>query len=223
MPPTPGARSRCWPSPADCPPTAFRATATAGAALMQTSPTNIAAYLWSVLAAERLQLIGPEEATSRLAQTLATLAGMERTHGFFLERARPANRGRPEDLPGRLHPRPAAASPRWTTPGWRPRSRWSPTPSRRSATAPRLLGADGFPLLLRPLRPADPVAHPGQLRVGYRPDDQIVLRPLRHAQHRGADRQLPRHRAGQLPPEHYYRMFRTLPERLGPQEQTPQG
>ena len=27
----------------------------------------------------------------------------------------------------------------------------------------------------------------------------------------------------QLPPEHYYRLYRTLPERFGPQEQTPQG
>ena len=28
---------------------------------------------------------------------------------------------------------------------------------------------------------------------------------------------------GQLPPEHYYRMFRTLPENLGPQQQSPRG
>src|SRR5271157_5963020 len=31
----------------------------------QTSPTNIAAYLWSTLAAERLHLIGSSEARSR--------------------------------------------------------------------------------------------------------------------------------------------------------------
>ena len=51
--------------------------------LSQTSPTNIAAYLWSTLAAERLQLIGSSEARSRLDRTLATLAGMDRTHGLF--------------------------------------------------------------------------------------------------------------------------------------------
>jgi hypothetical protein len=28
---------------------------------------------------------------------------------------------------------------------------------------------------------------------------------------------------GQLPPEHYYRMFRTLPEKLAPQQQSPRG
>ena len=51
--------------------------------LSHTSPTNIAAYLWSTLAAERLHLIGSSEARSRLDRTLATLAGMDRTHGLF--------------------------------------------------------------------------------------------------------------------------------------------
>ena len=39
-----------------------------------TSPTNIAAYLWSTVAAEDLRLISPEEAGQRIAQTLAALA-----------------------------------------------------------------------------------------------------------------------------------------------------
>jgi len=43
--------------------------------VVHTSPSNIGAYLWSVLAAERLHLIGPSEARSRLQRTLATLAG----------------------------------------------------------------------------------------------------------------------------------------------------
>src|SRR5262249_60152990 len=34
--------------------------------VMWTSPSNIGAYLWSVLAADRLHLIGPPEARSRL-------------------------------------------------------------------------------------------------------------------------------------------------------------
>ncbi len=51
--------------------------------LSHTSPTNIAAYLWSTLAAERLHLTGASEARSRLDRTLATLAGMDRTHGLF--------------------------------------------------------------------------------------------------------------------------------------------
>ena len=56
---------------------------------MQTSPTDIAAYLWSVLAAERLHLIGASEARSRLDRTLTTLAGMDRTHGFFVNELDP--------------------------------------------------------------------------------------------------------------------------------------
>src|SRR4051812_30604759 len=50
---------------------------------MQTSPTNIAAYLWSTLAASCLKLIGPEECRSRIEQTLTTLERMERHQGFF--------------------------------------------------------------------------------------------------------------------------------------------
>src|SRR5271167_4642769 len=42
--------------------------------LTHTSPTNIGAYLWSVVAAERLKLIERAEAASRLDQTLKTLA-----------------------------------------------------------------------------------------------------------------------------------------------------
>ena len=50
----------------------------------QTSPTNIAAYLWSVLAAERLHLISPAEARMRLDRTITSLEGMERMRGFFV-------------------------------------------------------------------------------------------------------------------------------------------
>ena len=56
---------------------------------MQTSPTDIAAYLWSVLAAERLHLISVTEARSRLDRTLTTLAGMDRTNGFFVNELDP--------------------------------------------------------------------------------------------------------------------------------------
>ncbi|MGC8642120.1 MAG: DUF3131 domain-containing protein, partial [Isosphaeraceae bacterium] len=49
----------------------------------QTSPTNIAAYLWSVLAAERLKIIDHQEELRRLTRTLATLERMERYSGFY--------------------------------------------------------------------------------------------------------------------------------------------
>ena len=43
-----------------------------------TSPTNIAAYLWSTLAAGDLQMIPPAETCQRIEETLGTLARLER-------------------------------------------------------------------------------------------------------------------------------------------------
>ncbi|MEO8687530.1 MAG: DUF3131 domain-containing protein [Solirubrobacteraceae bacterium] len=43
-----------------------------------TSPTNIGAYLWSAVAAERLGIIGHPETVARLDRTLSTLERMER-------------------------------------------------------------------------------------------------------------------------------------------------
>jgi hypothetical protein len=48
-----------------------------------TSPTNISAYIWAALAARDLQIITPAEARERIAVTLRTLATLERSHGQF--------------------------------------------------------------------------------------------------------------------------------------------
>ncbi len=45
---------------------------------VQTSTTNIGAYMWSAVAAERLGLIGHRELVRRLARTMTTLERMER-------------------------------------------------------------------------------------------------------------------------------------------------
>ena len=45
---------------------------------VQTSTTNIGAYLWSTVVAERLGIIGHGEAAERVEQTIATLERMER-------------------------------------------------------------------------------------------------------------------------------------------------
>ena len=45
---------------------------------VQTSTTNIGAYMWSAVAAERLGIIGRTELVHRLERTLATLERMER-------------------------------------------------------------------------------------------------------------------------------------------------
>ena len=49
-----------------------------GTRAVQTSTTNIGAYMWSAVAAERLRIIGRTELVRRLRVTLSTLEGMER-------------------------------------------------------------------------------------------------------------------------------------------------
>ena len=49
-----------------------------GTAEPQTSTTNIGAYMWSAIGAERLGIIGRRELSHRLRATLTTLEGMER-------------------------------------------------------------------------------------------------------------------------------------------------
>jgi hypothetical protein len=56
-----------------------------GTSAPYTSPTNIGAYLWSTVAARDLHLISRKEARKRLAQTLSSVAQLERGPGghFF--------------------------------------------------------------------------------------------------------------------------------------------
>ena len=49
-----------------------------GSTSVQTSTTNIGAYMWSALVAERLRIIGHRETVNRLNRTLTTLERMER-------------------------------------------------------------------------------------------------------------------------------------------------
>jgi hypothetical protein len=49
-----------------------------GTASVQTSTTNIGAYMWSTVVAERLGIIGHDEAVSRIEQTIGSLETMER-------------------------------------------------------------------------------------------------------------------------------------------------
>jgi hypothetical protein len=51
-----------------------------GTRSVQTSTTNIGAYMWSALVARELGIVGPDETVARLSRTVATLERMER-HG----------------------------------------------------------------------------------------------------------------------------------------------
>src|SRR5262245_61603194 len=65
-----------------------------------TSPSNIAAYLWSVVAAETLGLIDANEARNRLERTLSALARLERANGFFYNWYEPDTGARSLTWPG---------------------------------------------------------------------------------------------------------------------------
>src|SRR3954452_20661612 len=54
-----------------------------GSTSVQTSTTNIGAYMWSAVVAQRMGLIGRRELVTRLSRTLGTLAGMDRSAGQF--------------------------------------------------------------------------------------------------------------------------------------------
>jgi hypothetical protein len=190
---------------------------------MQTSPTNIAAYIWSILAAQRLKLIDGSEAHSRLEQTLTTLARLERDHGFYFNDLDPRTGERLKHSPLDSTPRKPMLSS--VDNAWLAMSLTmvinTVPPLRERAV--KILDAMDFQFFYDPYNATDPVLHPGQLRVGYWVDDQehfghygMLNSEARIASYLGIAR-------GQLPPDHYYRMFRTLPETFGVQKQAPQG
>ena len=85
---------------------------------LKTTPTDIASYLWSVLAAERLKIIGADEARRRLERTLQALERLERVHGFFHEWLDPRT-GAVLASPPITGSRSRRSSPAWTTAGSR--------------------------------------------------------------------------------------------------------
>ena len=190
---------------------------------MQTSPTNIAAYLWSTLAASRLKLIGPEECRSRVAQTLSTLEKMDRHQGFFWNEIDPRTGTVLRVSPIDSIPRPSilsAVDNAWLAAALLMVANTEPALRDR---ATKLLEPMDFRFFYDPYRADDGDAHPGQLHVGLLSDGRepyghygMLNSEARIATYLGISR-------NQLPPEHYYRLYRTLPEWFGAQEQAPQG
>jgi hypothetical protein len=174
-----------------------------------TSPTNIASYLWSIVAAEDLHLITSEEAGRRLGQGLATLGGLERSHGFFFNWYDHATGARSKFWPDGRVCRPFLSV---VDNGWLAAALivvGNTRPEHRPATDAILQTMD-FAFFYNPYDPADPTGHPGLLRGGYWTDDNTYS-----GFHYGALNTEPRIASyigiarGQLPAEHYYRMFRT--------------
>ncbi|MDG3003060.1 glucoamylase family protein [Paludisphaera mucosa] len=189
----------------------------------ETTPTNIAAYIWSVIAAERLEIISHDEARERLTRTIQTLEAMNRPHGFFANDIDPRS--------GKLlSASPVDASPRrplisTVDNAWMAMALMMVVNIRPdlAPSANRLLDAMDFGFLYDFYDDHDPIHQPGLLRVGYWVDENsfyghygMLNTEARMASYIAIAR-------GQLPPDHYYRMYRTLPTEVAPQEQTPTG
>ena len=175
-----------------------------------TSPTNIAAYLWSTLAAEDLRLITPDEAgAAARPRRWRPSARLERVARLLLQLVRPGTGQRARAWPGGGSRASVPLVGGQRLAGRRPdhdRQHPARIPGRGRGAA----RADGLRLLLRPLRPGRPRSStPGLLRGGYWPDDGtfadfhygMLNTEPRIASYIGIAR-------GKLPPEHYYRMFR---------------
>ena len=94
-----------------------------------TSPTNIGMYIWATLSARDLQLITPEDASTRIAVTLDSVAALERHEpsGQFYNWYDPRYARDDSHLARERRTRYIRSCRASTTGGSRPRCTWSPT------------------------------------------------------------------------------------------------
>lgn len=189
----------------------------------QTSPTDVASYLWSTLAARALGLIDADEADRRLGATLATLGQMERDHGFFfnlceVKGGARVRVGKDEDHP--IRPFLSSVDNGWLAAALMMVGNARPTLRDRARA---LLEPMDFGFFYVPFDPIDPVKRPGQFHGGYYVDDRTftAFYGMLNTEPRIVSYIAIARR--QVPPEHYYRLFRTLPADRGPQFQVPRG
>jgi Putative glucoamylase/Protein of unknown function (DUF3131) len=189
----------------------------------KTTPTDIASYLWSVLAAERLKIIGTDEAHRRLDRTLQAIGRLERVHGFFYEWLDPRTGAVLRESPYHGGPIEPVAS--CVDNGWLAAAlimvRNTCPPLRERAEA--LLKPMDFGFFYVAYDAADPGNHPGQIHGPYFVDGKtfgglhrILNTEQRITSYIGIAR-------GQIPTEHYYRVERTLKSVEQKQSQEPEG
>jgi hypothetical protein len=189
----------------------------------KTTPTDIASYLWSVLAAERLKIIGGDEAHRRLDRTLRALGRLERVHGFFYEWLDPRTGAVLRKSP--YHGEPIEPLASCVDNGWLAAAlimvRNTRPPLRDRAEA--LLKPMDFGFFHVAYDAADPGDHPGQIHGPY-----FVDRKRFGGWHRilNTEQRITGYIAiarGQIPPEHYYRLERTLKSAEQKQSREPEG
>ena len=182
-----------------------------------TSPTNIAAYLWSTIAAEGLGLIDHEDSGRRLGKMMASIGRLERSHGFFYNWYDPQTGERLRTWPGGGPIRGflSTVDNGWLAAGLMMVGRARP---ELKSQADGLLGPMNFKFFFDPHDPINPIAHPGLLRGGYWTEGGgefaefhygVLNTEPRIASYIGIAR-------GDLPADHYYRMSRSAPDPAAP-------
>jgi len=182
-----------------------------------TSPTNIAAYLWSTIAAEGMGLITREESGVRLGKTVAAIERLERSHGFFYNWYDPRTGERLRSWPGGGPIRGFLST---VDNGWLAASLMMVARVRPElkSQADGLLSQMNFKFFYDPYDPHNPLAHPGLLRGGYWTDGGgefadfhygVLNTEPRIASYIGIAR-------GDIPSDHYYRMSRSAPDPSAP-------
>jgi putative glucoamylase/uncharacterized protein DUF3131 len=192
-----------------------------GSTSVQTSTTNIGAYMWSAVAARRLGLIGDAELTARLTKTITTLEHMERFgdtgqyYNWYDHRTGAKLTSWPPSPSDEFHPILSSVDNGWLAVGLRIVQRSVP---RLSARAGALYDAMDFGFYYRP--------DVNRVLFHYRPDDpaaspccyDTVVSESRIVDYLGISK-------GQLPPKEYYGRWRTFPDTCNYsfQEQKPTG
>jgi hypothetical protein len=190
-----------------------------GSRSVQTSATNIGAYMWSAVAAQRLGLISRHELAARMARTVGTLAHMERGAGGQFYNWYDARDGSkltawPPDPQQDFHPILSSVDNGWLAVGLKIASRAVPRVRRQARS---LYKAMDFGFYYVPEK--------NRVLFHYRPDDpsaspccyDTVVSESRIVDYIGIGR-------GQLPRKEYYGRERTFPDSCDPQqEQKPEG
>jgi hypothetical protein len=188
-----------------------------------TSPTDIAAYLWSALAARALGLIDDADTDRRIGTTLDTLGRIDRDHGFFfnlynIQTGARMGVGGDDSHPAR--PFLSSVDNAWLATALIMVRNTRPT---LQARADALLEPMDFGFFYVPFDPADPIKRPGHFHGGFYTDDKTfsTFYGMLNTEPRMISYLAIARR--QVPAEHYYRMFRTFPADRGPQAQVPHG
>lgn len=191
-----------------------------------TSPTNIGAYLWSTAAARDTGLIGRREAKARMAQTIDSIAGLERhdESGMFYNWYDPATGAKLRTFPESgdpIKPFLSSVDNGWLATGLLLAARAEPSLARK---ADRIREAMNFGCFYNALENAPA----GQIRGGFWDEDPLDGAAVKGNYCGGADVWFTGHHygafntepriasylgiaAGQIPARHYFGTYRTFP------------